>query len=196
MTRAFYTSSWHKTRKILVGYKPDLPLGIDVFLIVFALRLNVKLGFINMASQSWKIDKSSMLLLFASRSSWWRHQMETFSALLALCKGNSSVTGEFPSQSPVLARSCNVFFDLHLSKRLSKQSRRRWFETPWCLLWHHRILTCQLSCTRVLSQSSGGNGNSAGRIVKFYQQNIFKIHPKQVHQLYMESLSGFHLYTG
>ena len=29
---------------------------------------------------------------------WWRHQMGTFSAILALCAGNSSVTGEFPSQ--------------------------------------------------------------------------------------------------
>ena len=28
--------------------------------------------------------------------SWWRHQIETFSALLALCAGNSPVTGEFP----------------------------------------------------------------------------------------------------
>ena len=29
-------------------------------------------------------------------NAWSRHQMETFSALLALCAGNSSVTGEFP----------------------------------------------------------------------------------------------------
>ena len=29
---------------------------------------------------------------------WWRHQMETFSALLALCAVNSPVTGEYPSQ--------------------------------------------------------------------------------------------------
>ena len=28
---------------------------------------------------------------------WCRHQMETFSALLAICAGNSPVTGEFPS---------------------------------------------------------------------------------------------------
>ena len=28
--------------------------------------------------------------------SWWRHQMETFSALLTLCAENSPVTGEFP----------------------------------------------------------------------------------------------------
>ena len=27
---------------------------------------------------------------------WWRHQMETFSALLAICAGNSPVSGEFP----------------------------------------------------------------------------------------------------
>ena len=27
---------------------------------------------------------------------WWRYQMDTFSALLALCAGNSPVTGEFP----------------------------------------------------------------------------------------------------
>ena len=31
---------------------------------------------------------------------WWGHQIETFSALLAICAGNSPVTGEFPSESP------------------------------------------------------------------------------------------------
>ena len=41
-------------------------------------------------------------------STWWRHQMETLSALLALCAGNySPVTGEFPSQRPV-ARSLDT----------------------------------------------------------------------------------------
>ena len=39
-------------------------------------------------------------------------------ALLALCEGNSPVTGEFPSQRPV-TRSFDVFFDLRLNKRLS-----------------------------------------------------------------------------
>ena len=62
--------------------------------------------------------------------------METFSALLALCARNSPVTGESPSQRPV-TRSFDVFFDLHLNKRLSKQSRRRWFETPLRSLWRH-----------------------------------------------------------
>ena len=47
--------------------------------------------------------------------------METFSALLALCEGNSPVTGEFSSQRPV-TRYFDVFFDLRQKKRLSKQS--------------------------------------------------------------------------
>ena len=38
-----------------------------------------------------------------------------FSVLLALCEGNSPVTGEFPSQRPV-TRSFDVFFDLRLNK--------------------------------------------------------------------------------
>ena len=45
--------------------------------------------------------------------------METFSALLAICVGNSSVTGEFPAQRPV-TRGFDVFFDLRLRKRLRK----------------------------------------------------------------------------
>ena len=36
--------------------------------------------------------------------------METFSALLAVCAGNSRITGEFPAQRPV-ARSFDIFFD-------------------------------------------------------------------------------------
>ena len=41
-------------------------------------------------------------------NSWWRHQMETFSVLLAFCAGNSPDPGEFPSQRPV-AWSFDVF---------------------------------------------------------------------------------------
>ena len=65
-----------------------------------------------------------------------RQQMETFFAILALCAGNSPVTGVFSSQRPV-TRSFDVFFDLPLNKRLSKQSWGWWFETPWRSLWRH-----------------------------------------------------------
>ena len=61
----------------------------------------------------------------------WRHQMETFSALLALCEGNPPVTGGFPSNRPV---TWNLsFFDVLLNKRLNNQWSCRRFEAPWCL---------------------------------------------------------------
>ena len=63
--------------------------------------------------------------------------METFSALLAICAGNSPVPGEFHAQRPV-TRSFDVFFDLRLNKRLSKQSWGWWFETLSRPLWRHR----------------------------------------------------------
>ena len=66
-------------------------------------------------------------------SPWWRHQMETFSALLAI----SPVPGEIPTQRPV-TRGFDVFFDLRLNKRLSKQSWGWWFETLSRPLWRHR----------------------------------------------------------
>ena len=62
--------------------------------------------------------------------------METFSALLDLCAGNSPVTGEFPAQRPV-TWSFDVSFDLRLNKRLRKQSWGWWFETPSRSLWYH-----------------------------------------------------------
>ena len=62
--------------------------------------------------------------------------METFSALLAICAGNSPVTGEFPTQRPV-TRSFDVLFHLRLNKQLSKQSWGWWFETLSRSLWRH-----------------------------------------------------------
>ena len=56
--------------------------------------------------------------------------------LLAICAGNSPVTGEFPAKRPV-TRSFDVFFDLCLNKRLSKQPWAWWSETPWRPLWRH-----------------------------------------------------------
>ena len=60
----------------------------------------------------------------ATKGLWWKYnhdnvkKMETFSALLAICVGNSPVIGEFPAQRPV-TRSFDVFFD-RLNKRLSE----------------------------------------------------------------------------
>ena len=72
----------------------------------------------------------------SSDFSWWRHQMETFSALLALCAGNAPVTGDFPSPRPV-TWSVDVFFDQRLNKQLNKQSWGWWLEMQLRPLWRH-----------------------------------------------------------
>ena len=56
-------------------------------------------------------------------SSWWKNQHWVFFD-----------PGDFPTQRPV-TRSFDVFFDLRLNKRLSKQPWGWWFETPSWSLW-------------------------------------------------------------
>ena len=64
----------------------------------------------------------------------WRQQMETFPRYLPFVWGIHRSTVNSPHKGQ---RSFDAFFDPHLNKRLSKQTRRRWFETPSCSLWRH-----------------------------------------------------------
>ena len=65
-------------------------------------------------------------------NTWWRHEMEAFSALLGLCEGNHLSPVDSLHKGPV-TRSYGVFFGLRLNKRLGKQSRRRW--SAWTNGW-------------------------------------------------------------
>ena len=67
--------------------------------------------------RSKKTSKLRVTGLCAGNSpfTWWRHQIETFYASLAICARNSPVTGEFHTHRPV-TRSFDVFFDLRLNK--------------------------------------------------------------------------------
>ena len=85
------------------------------FDICFDRCLNIR--FSKQLSPQWFETQSRhtlgwLLLVFAL----WRHQMETFSALLAICAGNWPVPGEFPTQRPV-TRNFDVYFDLRPNAR-------------------------------------------------------------------------------
>ena len=67
----------------------------------------------------------------------WKH----FPRNWPFVRGNSPVPGEFPTQRPV-TRNFDVFFDLRLNKRLSKQWWGWRTETLSCPLWRH----CHVSC--------------------------------------------------
>ena len=57
----------------------------------------------------------------------------------ALCAGNSPVPVNSTAHRPV-TRSFDVFFDLRLNKRLSKQPWGWWFDTPSWSFWYKKII--------------------------------------------------------
>ena len=113
-------------------------LSFGVYYIWYLWEIWLNLTFSN------QVTAMQTIILFSKRKwqwtfckfAWWRHQMETFSALLALCAGNSSVTGEFPAQRPV-TRTLIFSLICARNKWSSKQSPGWWFETPSCSLWRH-----------------------------------------------------------
>ena len=58
-------------------------------------------------------QKLGLVYHIQKASAWWRHEIETLSALLDLCAGNSPVTGEFAAQR-LVSRSFDIYFDLRL----------------------------------------------------------------------------------
>ena len=107
--------------------------SFDVF---FDLRLNKRLSkqswgwlFWTLLGPLWR--HSNVLRKIDNMMTSWNEKK--FRVTGHLC-GNSPVTGELPSQRPV-TRSFDVFFDLRINKRLSKQSWGWWFGTPSRPLW-------------------------------------------------------------
>ena len=67
-------------------------------------------------------------------NAWWRHEMETFSTLLAfMWRIHRSPVNSCTKASDVELR----YFLWFANKRLSKQSWSWWFETPPRPLWRH-----------------------------------------------------------
>ena len=88
------------------------------------------------AIREFKLELQSRNVQFGSNMITWSNG-NIFRVTGPLC---GEFTGHwwFPFQRPG-SRSFDVFFDLHLNKRLSKQSRRRWCETSLRSLWRHYI---------------------------------------------------------
>ena len=135
------------------------------------------------------LKKYRMLLpIIAHTAAWWRQQIETFSALLALSEGNPPVPVDSPHKGQW--RGALMFslmcLDVHLNKRLSKHSRRRWFETPSPPLWRHcngsaeSPLKLMIICATILL-SVFGMGNRRSAAVMSYK-NI-DITQAQIHHL-------------
>ena len=88
-------------------------------------------------------------------TSWWRLQMETFSAFRALCEEKPPVTDGFPSQRAVTRCFWWVFFICAWTNGFSKQSRRKWFEMPSSSLWCHFNVYASIGCEGSKASWSG-----------------------------------------
>ena len=122
----YETFHWSKTIKIL------LLMRIERLTETFALNQTIPIRC--WPSVAVLVDYTRRFILIPILITWWRHQMEIFSALLALYAGNSLVPGEFPAQRRVTP-SFEVFCNQRLNKRLRKQSWGWWFETLSHPLW-------------------------------------------------------------
>ena len=114
--------------------------------------------------------------------------MDAFPHYWPFVQVNSPITDEFPSQRPV-TRGFDVFFDLRLNKQLSKQWRRRGFETPARPLWRLSKVMNQAyhSQPRVLANVCwvhfGQNhlvatprwGNHGPETPRWYSPNVFTL---------------------
>ena len=97
---------------------------------------------------------------------YWTHsQYMMTSSNRNIFRVTGPLWGEFTGHQRIPLKASDVelwcFLDLHLNKRLSKQSRRRWFETPSLPLWRHCNESCRASyfksdivkCTKLFQKS-------------------------------------------
>ena len=68
---------------------------------------------------------------------WWRHQVETFSALLALCEGNPPATGGF-ARLIENGGLLNSYYYWPLNLHEDKATSQRVMHVPW---WRHQMET-------------------------------------------------------
>ena len=159
-----------------IGLKSDDNCIIGVWLISSILSTSHHTNLVTCNIQYSVVQCNSV----QCSATWWRHQMETFSALLAICAGNSPVSSEFPPQRPV-TQSFDIFFDLRLNKWLSKQSWGWWFEMLSCqydviVMVQYILQFLTISCHwRVLSSLHAIiNSSRPGQNGRHFAENIFR----------------------
>ena len=107
--------------------------------------------------------------------------METLSALLTLCEGNTPLSGGFPSQRAGDA-GVGDLFDVSQNQRLNEQTSGRWSETPGWIEYEFQIIlgTCtivffSLHVSRQLTIVYGHHINSNYMYVDLMPHIIFRI---------------------
>ena len=103
------------------------------------IDLNCHLSVVKDRHPSHPLKNSSLIYMMT----WRRHRMETFSALLAICAGNSPVPGEFPAQRPVIA----VWINGWVNNREAGDLRRycAHYDVTVMIIWYNTGFWCRHS---------------------------------------------------
>ena len=111
----------------------DLQLQVLVFLVGLGNMACPQPGDEQLPNQRWSRPPTPFASLRHNQLMMTSSNGNIFRVTGPLC-GEFTGPGEFPTQRPV-TRGFDVFFDLRLNKRLSKQPWGWWFETPSWSLW-------------------------------------------------------------
>ena len=111
--------------------------------------------------------------------------METFSAWLVLCAGNSPLTGEFPAQRPV-TRSFDVFFDLRIfltnrwvnNRETGDLGRHRAYFDVIVMRWCWKYTKVLITSSKFPSVNACPFGNSQSNLMPDALQHIM---PNETH---------------
>ena len=115
-----------------------------------------------------------------------------FRVTCPLC-GEFTGPGEFPAQRPA-TRSFDVFFDLLMNKRLSKQPLDLWFERPPWSLWRHCNVLSHLTVAwqhfqrYIMCSCYADSGTSKGRLsikfsLKIQMRTLFQGIPRSMTEI-------------
>ena len=126
-----FPHKWPVTRKMFPF--DDVIMTCSWTDVVAALLLMILLTLLSCVNSHPRVTLTSICLNYRWSSMMTSSNANIFSVTGPLC-GEFTGPGEFRAQRPV-TQSFDVFFDLRLNKRLSKQPRGCWFETPSWSLW-------------------------------------------------------------
>ena len=180
-----------------LSQQPHLPVNIDQimqmchpsYLYILCMVLLVLIAYHTSGGVFMRIHQDDYIHDDFTKLSWWRHQMETFSALLTICAGNSPVTGEFLSQRPV-TRIFGVFLWSAPEQRLEKT-----IEMPviWDVIAHNDVIVMYCINRSLYSQNnpSFSSGQSSKIfLLQFDYHKKITLHHISISQLHVERVNS------
>ena len=135
------------------GHDHEIPIMLNIIIIIIDRK---RYDYITRVS-TW-CKQNNCISVFPCHVIKWEH-FRVIGPLWRESTGHRWI----PLTKPI-TRNFDVFFYVRLNTRLSKQSRCWWFETPWCLLWHH----CSVSWINCIQQ--------VNIMTRAYWENTLKVY--------------------